>query len=179
MRFALGLITILMIGGAAGAQEPGGPGPDRSTLSNEARSGQNASRLGMPQAIEIAEKSGQGRAVGATFSPFAQGGGSHEVIVLKADGSLARFNIDANTGNVIGVTNQILQSYVTRLTPDGVGSAKTSLLQAISVAEGGKARAIGAQTEQNGDTVSYEITVAGDGGERSVHVAGDGKILPD
>jgi uncharacterized membrane protein YkoI len=168
-----------MVGGVAVAQEPAGPGPDRSTLSNDARAGLNAVKLGVPQAIQIAEKEGRGRAVGATFSPFAQGGGSHEIIVLKDDGSLARFNIDANTGNVIGVTNQILQSYVTKLTPGGVGSAKTSLLQAITLAEGSGARAIGAETEQSGDAISYEITVAGDGGERSVHIAGDGKILPE
>jgi uncharacterized membrane protein YkoI len=179
MRFVLGLVTILAISGVAVAQEPGGPGPNRNTLSGDALSEQNKVRLGMSQAVEIAEKEGRGRAVGATFSPFAQGGGSHEVIVLKPDGSLARFNIDANTGNVIGVTNQILQSYVTSLTPAAVGSAKTPFLQAILVAEGSGSRAIGAQTEQNGEAISYEITVAGEGGERSVHVDSDGKILPE
>ncbi|MFC3695791.1 hypothetical protein [Chenggangzhangella methanolivorans] len=154
------------------------PGPDRNSHSQGALDGAKSSRVGLVQSVELAENAGRARAISAVFTPFAIGGGSHDVVVLRRDGMLAHYHIDANNGSFIGVTDQKVASLMTSLTPDAGGAAKLSLRDAVSIIESRapERRAIGAAAEQSGTTIEYEITVATADGDKSFHVSSNGDV---
>ncbi len=177
---ALALLTTLW-SASCGAQSLATPGPSRNSHSQEALKGLESSRLGMTQAIEAAETESGGKAVEATFTPFARGGGAHEIEVMRPDGTLARYDIDANAGSVVGVTNEVVASALTSLTPDALRAAQGGLGGAVKRAEEQSPgqRAIGASAEQNDGRISYRVTLATHEGDRTVALDDAGKIQPE
>lgn len=136
----------------------------------------NQAKLSLTQAIETAEKQGGGRAIDAEFDA-ENGVAKYEVKILGAD-KLQDYTLDADTGQVREAENETIEKYLTRLKPETVNSAKTTLAQAIGIAEqraGGKAAK--AEIDREGDTVGYEITVAkSDGTTQEVKVGADGQV---
>lgn len=169
---------VLLAASGAQAQDVASPGPGRNSHSQGALDGAKAARLSLSQGIERAERSSGGRAVEATFTPFAAGGGSHDIVILRPDGMLAHYHLDANEGTFVGVTDQKVASLLTSLTPQAVGAVRTSLLQAVSLVEqqAPDQRAIGATAEQDGATVTYEITLATRDGDKTLHVDSNGAV---
>lgn len=119
----------------------------------------NNAKLSLAQAIEAAEKQGQGRAIEAGFEA-KDGTGQYEIKVLSQD-KLTKYKLDANTGQVRETENEPIERHLTRLKPQDLQSAQVTLTQAIATAEqrvGGKA--IDAEVEREADRVEYEVTVA-------------------
>ena len=76
--------------------------------------------------------------------------------VLGRD-KLVTYTLDADTGKVLETDNDRLEKLFTRLEPDDIRGAPTTLAQAIGIAEqrsGGKA--IEAEVDRDSDAVSYE-----------------------
>lgn len=115
-------------------------------------------KLPMTQAIQTAEAQGKGKAISVEFDGK---GPEYEVKILTADGKLVKYKLDANSGQLRGTENEIFERFFTRLKPQILQAAATTLTQAIAVAEqsvGGKA--IGAEVErESADRVLYEVSV--------------------
>lgn len=79
---------------------------------------------------------------------------------------------------MIATDNEVIEKYFTRLTPDQVRGSKTTLGQAIGIAEersGG--RAYEAEIDREGDAVEYDVTVLKrDGSEREIEISADGQV---
>jgi uncharacterized membrane protein YkoI len=135
-----------------------------------------AAKLSLTQAIEAAEKQGGGKAIDAEFER-TNNGPRYDVKVLGTD-KLVEYTLDANTGKVVGTDNEVIEKYFTRLTPDQVRGAKTTLAQAIGIAEqrsGG--RAYEAEVDREGEAVEYDVTVfKADGSEHEIEISGDGQV---
>lgn len=136
----------------------------------------NQTKLSLTQAIDTAERQGGGKAIDAEFET-EDGVAMYEVSVLGAD-KLQKYKLDANSGQVRETENETIEKYFTRLKPETVDAAKTTLSQAIGIAEqrvGGKAAK--ADIDREGDSVVYEVTVAkADGTTQEVEVGADGQI---
>ena len=170
--------SVLLGPSTARTQDVTSPGPNRNSHSQSAFEGAKASRLSLSQGVERAETSSGGRAVEAIFTPFAAGGGSHDVVILRPDGMLAHYHLDANEGAFVGVTDKKVASLMTSLTPRAVGGVRVGLLQAIALIEGRAPdrRAIGATASQDGETISYEVTVATPDGDKRFYVDSGGGV---
>lgn len=178
-RFMFLVVALALAPMAVSAQDVSSPGPSRNSHSQPALEGIRASRLSLPQTIEMSEQQLGGRAVQATFTPFATGGGSHEVVVLRPDGTLTRNHIDGNSKSTVGVTNEKLSSLVTSLTPQAVQGAQKTLLEVVREADARDPdqRVIGAAADQEDDVVTYEVTIATKDGEETLEFDSSGKPL--
>jgi uncharacterized membrane protein YkoI len=140
----------------------------------------NSAKLSLTDAIDIAQKQGNGMATDAEFDVERGSAARYEVKVLSSDGAkLTEYHLDANTGKVTRTDNEAFEKAFERLKPQDIQAAPISLSRAIATAEqraGGKA--IDAEIERSGDQVHYEITVASaDGKTQEVNVSGqDGKV---
>ena len=95
---------------------------------------------------------------------------------------LVTYTLDADTGKVLETDDDLLEKLFTRLQPDDVRGAPTTLAQAIGIAEqrsGGKA--IAAEVDRDADALGYDVTVAKfDGSERDLRVDGaSGRVIED
>jgi uncharacterized membrane protein YkoI len=134
-------------------------------------------RLSLTQAIEEASRQGQGRAVDAEFDA-EDGAARYEVTVLGPD-RMVTYTLDANSGAVTRADEETIGKYFTRLTPADLQAARTTLEQAIGIAEQRlNGKAIEAEAERDGDTVRYEVTVARpDGNTQEITINGiDGQV---
>lgn len=139
--------------------------------------GQQAARVQLSQAIEAAESQGQGFAIGAGFEIGE--GGYYEIKVLAADGTLMRRLVDATSGQVTKTERHQIEGFFTRLRPADVRSARTTLRQAIIIAEQRVCgRAAEAAVERENDMVSYKITVTNNDRMQEVRVSADGQVTP-
>lgn len=174
----LGMLAISALPSIAFAQDKVGPGPSPNSQSQSAFDGIKESRVSVPQAIDVAEKASGGHAVEAVFTPHARGGGNHDVVILQPDGGLKHYYIDANNSVITGATDLPLSNLYTRFTKDKLTAAKTTLTQAVGIAEAQKAgdRAIAGAVELEGDGVAYNITLAGPDGDKTFDVSADGQI---
>lgn len=119
----------------------------------------NGAKLSLAQAIEAAEKHGQGKAVDAEFEA-KKGGAEYEITVLSQD-KLVEYKLDANSGQVTKTENKRLERYFTRLKPQDIQGAATPLVKAIATAEQrGGGKAVEAEVERKGKRVVYEVSVA-------------------
>lgn len=137
---------------------------------------QQAARTSLVQAIEAAEGRSQGRAVEASFDA-RNGRGHYEVKVLGMDGKLVEHEVDAASGQVTKSESRPVEGFFTRLGPTEIRNARTTLQQAIALAEqkvGGKAAE--AEVEREGDAVRYEVAVVGRDRTREVRVDADGQV---
>lgn len=183
---ALTAATVLALGLAGGvdplaAQDLSNPGPGRNSHGAPPLEAAKLSRLTLSQTIERSEKELNGRAVEATFTPHPTGGGSHEIVVLKPDGTLTRNHIDGRSEALVGRTDEKVASLVTSLTPEAVAKARKGLLNVVREVEGRSPdhRVIGAAAEQDEGVVSYEVTVATPAGDETLHLDDQGAPKPD
>ena len=138
------------------------------------------SKISLTEAIHAAEKAGGGRAVDAEIEGSKGGHARYEVEVLSSDGKkLTEYTINASTGKVEKTSNEAVEKLMTRVTPDDLQAAETTLTAAIREAEqqtGGKV--IDAETGARGGALHYELKVAmADGKTDKVKVDGaTGKI---
>lgn len=129
-------------------------------------------KVSLTQAIDIAARQGNGMAIDAEFEE-EDGRGAYEVKVL-GDGTLVTYTLDAESGSVTDTENERIEQYFTRLKPADLQNARTTLGQAIGMAEqrvGGKA--LDAEVEREGDHVEYEVTVVRpDGSAQEIRING-------
>jgi uncharacterized membrane protein YkoI len=136
-------------------------------------------KLSLTQAIETAERHGDGKAIEAEFEARNDQASRYEVKVLGRD-KLVSYTLDADTGKVLGTSNEAIEKLFTRLEPDDVRGARTTLAQAIGIAEQHTdGKVIDAEVDREGDSLRYDVTVArSDGGERELEIDGaSGKIV--
>lgn len=138
-------------------------------------------KISLAQAIATAEqKDGNGRAIDADFEEADGKNPTHWAIkVVYPDGKLVEHGINAETGALYKSENQPIERYFTRLKASDFQNAKTSLKDALAIAEqkAGGGKAYEAEVEKDGSTVQYEIKVAGADKEQEVKVGPDGKVL--
>ena len=138
------------------------------------------SKITLTEAIHTAEKAGMGKAVDAEVEGAKGGHARYTVEVLSSDGKkLTEYTVNANTGKVEKTSNEPLEKLVTRVKPDDLQSAQTTLTAAIREAEqqtGGQV--IDAETGASNGSLHYELKVAtADGKTDKVKVDGTtGKI---
>src|SRR5215203_3072491 len=124
-----------------GARTTGSTGPvtgdttrptDRGSRSaSDVQAMQNL-KVSLSQAIDTAEKQGQGKAIDAEFNRDGNAG-YYEIKVLSDNGNkLVLHRVDGNSGQVTGTDNQPIEKYFTRLKPADVANARISLKQALA-----------------------------------------------
>ena len=164
----LGLVTMILAAGGAAAN------------SSDAVQALSSAKLSLTDAIGIAEKEGNGKAVDAEIESAKAGQAQYAVEVLSSDGKqLTEYKLDANTGKIQGTSKEKLEKVFSRLKPQDLQSAQTSLAGAIRAAEqktGGKV--IDAETEGSGAKLRYDLKVAqADGKTEQVKIDGTtGKV---
>jgi uncharacterized membrane protein YkoI len=140
-------------------------------------------KLSLIEAIVVAEKEGAGKATGAEF--YFKGGNPavFHVTVLSADGKkLTRYDLDPRTGRVLHTHNEVLEKLLTRITPESLRQAPTTLTHAIRLAqEHSKGHARSADVDRKGDHLQYDIeTVQVDGTSHTVKVdSANGQVISD
>ncbi len=153
------------------------PAGSNSLAPADQRRGQ-AAQITLAQAIDTAEQQGQAKAISAEFEE--DDGGQWEIKVIRSDGSLIEHTIDGRTGQIRKSENQRLESIFSRLKPADFQNARTSLKQAIALAEQqGGGRAVEAEIERENNTVQYEITVVNGDRSTELKISADGQILKD
>ncbi|GBU17920.1 MULTISPECIES: PepSY domain-containing protein [Methylobacterium] len=140
-------------------------------------------KVGLSQAITTAEAQGEekgGRAIEADFEKAGSKDPAHYAVkVVYPSGKLVEYGINADTGAVYKTENQPIERYFTRLKPADFQNAKTSLKDALAIAEqkAGGGKAYEAEVSKDGSSVQYKIEVAGADKEHKVKVGGDGKVV--
>ena len=156
-----GAVAISAAGGSAAVEAA-----SYETLSN--------AKMSLTGAIEAVEEKSGGKVIEAEFDD--EDGGTYEISVLTGE-KLQEYELNASSGAVREIENEMFEKYLIRLDPERLSSAETSLVEAIAIAEkqvGGKAAE--ADVDRSGDTVDYEIeVVTADGAAREVTVTADGK----
>lgn len=153
--------------------------PVAGASADEAEMAKNA-KVTLVQALEAAEAKGGGKATEVEFED--DNGGRWEVKVLSANGDkLTEYYVDPNSGQVTGEEEQTFEKYFTMLKPDAFQKASTQLKDAVAAAEAAaKGKAVDAEVERDGETVSYEISVAtADDNDKDVTVDANGKATMD
>ncbi|MBV8742648.1 MAG: PepSY domain-containing protein [Sinobacteraceae bacterium] len=137
-------------------------------------------KVSLRDAIRTAEKEGNGLAVGADYEFKGGNPAFYEVKVLSNDGrKLTRYDINPATGKVKDSSDAKLEKLLTRIKPEAVRNAQTSLTRAITTAEErAHGRAYSADVDRDGDQVKYTVKVVRrDGTEEKVKINGaDGKV---
>jgi len=137
-------------------------------------------KVSLTSAIGIAEQQGSGQAVTADYMPKKGAMGHYAVKVLSNDGTkLTEYRVSPATGKVTEASNEPFEKMFTRIKPESLENAPTSLKSAIKTAEaqsGGKA--VDADADRDGDQVRYTVKVAmADGTTQKIKVNGaDGKV---
>jgi uncharacterized membrane protein YkoI len=140
-------------------------------------------KVSLPQAIGTAEAQGDekgGRAIDADFEKADSKDPAHySVKVVYPSGKLVEYGINADTGVLYKTENQPIERYFTFLKPANFNEAKTSLKDALGIAEqkAGGGKAYEASVSKDGQAVQYKISVAGADKEQTVTVGPDGKVI--
>ena len=140
-------------------------------------------KTSLAQAISTAEgKEAGGRAIDADFELADGKNPAHYSIkVVYPDGKLVEHGINADTGELYKSENQPIERYFTRLKVADFNNAKTSLKDALAIAEqkAGGGKAYEAEVEREGNAVEYEISVALPDGSKEIKVGPDGVAKAD
>lgn len=135
-------------------------------------------KLSLTQAIEAAEREGDGKAIEAEFDADS-GRSRYDVKVLGRD-KLVEYTLDADTGKVLETSNEPIEKLFSRLEPDDVRGARTTLAQAIGIAEQHtKGKAVDAEVDREGESIRYDVTILkSDGSIQELEIDGaSGKII--
>ncbi len=163
---------------SAGTPRPTDTPSGSNALAPADQRGGQAAQITLAQAIDTAEQQGQAKAISAEFEE--DDGGQWEIKVLQNDGKLVEHTIDGKTGQIRKSENQLLESFFSRLKPTDFQNARTSLKQAIAIAEQqGGGRAVEAEVERENNTVQYEITVVNGDRSTEIKVNSEGQIIKD
>ena len=166
------LLAALSLGGALTAAQAENAAREDAVLTN--------AKVSLTQAIGIAEQQGSGQAVTADYTAKKDSMGYYSIKVLSNDGKkLTEYEVSPATGKVTEASNEPFEKMFTRLKPEALANAPTSLKSAIKTAEaqsGGKA--VDADADRDGDQVRYTVKVAmADGKTDKIKVNGaDGKV---
>ena len=137
--------------------------------------------VSLPQAVEIGEKLAMGKSVGAEFD-IEKGRAVWEVKVLNTAG-LQEFKVDAITGQVIKVEEEHLRgrltNFVTGMNLKDLESVKTTLAQAVAMAESqSKGKAVKVQVEHERGGVQFEVFMRVDDTSKKMKIdAATGKAV--
>lgn len=140
-------------------------------------------KITLPQAIGTAEMQGEekgGRAIDADFEKADSKNPVHYAVkVVYPSGKLVEYGINADSGAVYKTENQPIERYFTFLTPKNFNEAKTSLKDALAIAErkAGGGKAYEADVSKDGKAVQYQIKVAGADTEQTVKIGPDGAVI--
>ena len=140
-------------------------------------------KVGLAQALATAESQGDekgGRAIDADFEKAGSKDPAHYAIkVVYPSGKLVEYGINADTGALYKTENQPIERYFTFLKPTNFNEAKTSLRDALAIAEqkAGGGKAYEASVSKDGKAVQYEIKVATSDKEQTAKVGADGKLI--
>jgi uncharacterized membrane protein YkoI len=166
------LLAALAMGFAVSAAQSANATHEEAALSN--------AKVSLNQAIGMAEQQGSGQAISAEYEPHKGAAGHYEIKVLSSDGTkLVKYRLSPNTGKVTQADNEPFEKVFTRIKPNSIQNAPTSLKSAITTAEaqsGGKA--VDASVDRDGDQVKYTVKVVkADGTTEKIKVNGaDGKV---
>src|SRR5579871_6050741 len=136
-------------------------------------------KVSLTDAIRMAEKEANGKAIGADYKAASTGVGSYEVKVLSNDGTKhMKYELNAANGKIESAGNEAFGKVFTRLKPEDISNAPTNLVSAIHMAEQHAAgKAMDADVEKKADSVRYEIKVAKtDGTTEKVKIDGSGHL---
>jgi uncharacterized membrane protein YkoI len=171
-RQAIAMLAALAMGFAVTASQAADAAGEDATLSN--------AKVSLTQAVGIAEQQGSGKAIAADYMPKKGAMGHYDIKVLSSDGSkLTKYRVSPSTGKVTEASNEAFEKVFTRIKPDQLESAPTSLKSAIKTAESqADGKAVTADADRDGDTVRYTVKVAkADGTTTKVKINGaDGKV---
>jgi uncharacterized membrane protein YkoI len=167
--------------GAPGIAAPGAA-PAATGTPSRSYAAIQAARIPLAKAIETAERTGgQGRAIAAEFERQDGNEPAHyEIKVVYTDGKLVEHDVDANTGQVLKSENQPIERYFTRLKPADLQAARTSLRDAIALAEqraGAGARALDAEVDREGSAIVYEIELATPDRRHEMKIDATGQVV--
>lgn len=169
---ATALLAAAALGFAMTGAQAADAAREDATLSN--------AKVSLTSAIGIAEQQGSGQAVSADYLPKKGKMGHYAVKVLSNDGTkLTEYRVSPATGKVTEASNEPFEKMFTRIKPESLENAPTSLKSAIKTAEaqsGGKA--VDADADRDGDQVRYTVKIAmADGTTQKIKVNGaDGKV---
>lgn len=169
--FSFAFLALVSFGSLASAQ----------ALNSRETKALASATVSLSQAVEISEKQGLGKSVGVEFD-IEKDRAVWEVKVLGASG-LQEFKVDAISGQVIKVEDEYLRgrlmNFITGMTLKDLEAVKTTLAQAVTVAENqtqGKAVKVEVEHERGG--IQFEIfTRVGDSAKKLKIDAASGKAL--
>jgi len=136
-------------------------------------------KVSLTDAIRMAEREGNGKAIDADYKAASSGVGAYDVKVLSNDGTkLMKYKLNAATGKIESAGNESFEKVFTRLKAQDISNAPTNLVSAIHMAEQHAAgKALDADVEKKADSVRYEIKVAKtDGTTEKVKIDGSGHL---
>jgi uncharacterized membrane protein YkoI len=168
---------------AANPSGPAATGTTKATGDMKEWQVAKLAKVGLAQALGTAESQGDekgGRAIDADFENADSKDPAHYSIkVVYPSGKLVEYGINADTGALYKTENQPIERYFTRLKPADFQNAKTSLKDALAIAEqkAGGGKAYEAEVSKDGSAVQYQIKVAGADKDQTVKVGPDGKVV--
>lgn len=140
----------------------------------------NGAKVSLTDAIGVAEQQGSGQAISADYVAKKGAMGHYDIKVLSSDGSkLVKYRVSPSTGKVKEASDEPFEKVFTRIKPQDLQNAQTSLKKAIKTAEEqGDGKAVSADTDRSGNQVRYTVKVAkADGTTEKVKINGaDGKV---
>ncbi len=169
--YAIVAATVACLGGAAHAE---------AATSREAQALASAT-VSIVKAVDIGEKQGQGKTVGAEFD-IEKGLPIWEVKILSADG-VKEFKVDANSGQVVKIEDEHIRgkltNFVTGMNLKDLESVKTTFSEAVAMAEQqAKGKAVKVEVEHEHDHVQFDVFVRSGDATKKIKIDGlSGKVL--
>lgn len=163
--------TVLSLAGAAHAQ---------AATSREAQALASAT-VSIVKAVEIGEKQGQGKTVGAEFD-IEKGLPIWEVKILSADG-VKEFKVDAKSGQIVKVEDEHIRgkltNFVTGTNLKDLESVKTTFSEAVAIAEKqAEGKAVKVEVEHEHNHVQFDVFVRSEDFTKKIKIdALSGKLL--
>lgn len=163
--------TVACLGAAAYAQ---------AAPSREAQALASAT-VSIVKAVEIGEKQGQGKTVGAEFD-IEKGLPIWEVKILTADG-VKEFKVDANSGQVVKIEDEQIRgkltNFVTGTNMKDLEAVKTTFSEAVAIAEKlAPGKAVKVEVEHEHDHVQFDVFVRSGDATKKFKIDGlSGKVL--
>jgi uncharacterized membrane protein YkoI len=138
-----------------------------------------SAKVSLTDAIRMAEREGNGKAIDASYKAASSGVGEYKVEVMSADGKrLTEYRLDGANGHIRAAGEETFEKWFTRLHPQDINNASTTLTSAIKTAEEhASGTATDAEIYRKGDSVRYDVKVVkNDGTTENVKVDGNGHL---